>query len=96
VLLGCDCDVGRGEARERKRIREAIERDSPSPDHRCPVWIRADLRGENGLTDCVGTRNCPFLVEATLAELSALKVDVWYSTGLFLLVPLLKQSMVAE
>jgi hypothetical protein len=48
---------------------------------------------ENGLTDCVGTRNCPFLVEGTLAVLSALKFDVWDSTRL---PPWLVQSMVAE
>jgi hypothetical protein len=51
---------------------------------------------ENGLTDCAGTRNCPFLVEATVAVLEAVKSAVWDSTGLFLLVPLLKQSMIAE
>ena len=51
---------------------------------------------ENGLAVCCGTVNCPFLVEATVAELSALKVDVWDSIGLFLLLPGLLQSMVAE
>ena len=51
---------------------------------------------ENGLTERVGTRNCPFLVEATVTVFEAVKSDVWDSTGLFLLVPLLKQSMIAE
>ena len=51
---------------------------------------------EKGLTDRDGTLNCPFLVEATVAVLEAEKSEVWDSTGLFLLVPLLKQSMVAE
>jgi hypothetical protein len=48
---------------------------------------------ENGLADRVGTVNCPFLVEATVAVLSALKFDVWDSTRL---PPWLVQSMVAE
>jgi hypothetical protein len=48
---------------------------------------------ENGLTDCDGTRNCPFLVEATVAELLAEKVVVWDSTRL---PPWLVQLMVAE
>jgi hypothetical protein len=48
---------------------------------------------ENGLTDCAGTRNCPFLVEATVAELLAEKVAVWVSTRL---PPWLVQLMVAE
>jgi len=47
----------------------------------------------NGLTDRVGTRNCPFLVEATVAELLAENVVVWDSTRL---PPWLVQSMVAE
>jgi len=48
---------------------------------------------ENGLTDRVGTDNCPFLVEVTVAELLAEKVVVWDSTRL---PPWLVQSMVAE
>jgi hypothetical protein len=48
---------------------------------------------ENGLTDCVGTDNCPFLVEVTVVALLAAKVVVWDSTRL---PPLLVQSMVAE
>ena len=36
----------------------------------------------NGLTDRVGTLNCPFFVEVTVAELLAEKVDVWDSTRL--------------
>ena len=48
---------------------------------------------ENGLAVRVGTVNCPFLVEATVVVLLALKVDVWDSTRL---PPLLVQSMVAE
>ena len=47
----------------------------------------------NGLTDCVGTLNCPFFVEVAVAELPAAKVDVWDSTRL---PPWLVQSMVAE
>jgi hypothetical protein len=47
----------------------------------------------NPLTDCAGTDNCPFLVEATVAELVAAKLVVWDSTRL---PPLLVQSMVAE
>ena len=47
----------------------------------------------NPLTDCAGTDNCPFFVEATVAVLSAAKFDVWDSTRL---PPLLVQSMVAE
>jgi hypothetical protein len=47
----------------------------------------------NGLADCAGTLNCPFLVEATVAVLEAVKSDVWDSTRL---PPLLVQSMVAE
>jgi hypothetical protein len=47
----------------------------------------------NALADCAGTRNCPFLVEATVAELLSEKVDVWDSTRL---PPRLVQSMVAE
>jgi hypothetical protein len=47
----------------------------------------------NGLADRVGTVNCPFLVEATVAVLEAVKSDVWDSTRL---PPLLVQSMVAE
>jgi hypothetical protein len=48
---------------------------------------------ENGLADCAGTDNCPFLVEVTVAELLAEKVVVWDSTSS---PPLLVQSMVAE
>ena len=47
----------------------------------------------NGLADCAGTVNCPFLVEATVAVLVAEKVVVWDSTRL---PPWLVQSMVAE
>jgi hypothetical protein len=47
----------------------------------------------NGLTDRAGSVNCPFLVEATVAELLAAKVVVWDSTRL---PPWLVQSMVAE
>jgi hypothetical protein len=47
----------------------------------------------NGLADCAGTVNWPFLVEATVAEVVAEKVVVWDSTRL---PPLLVQSMVAE
>jgi hypothetical protein len=48
---------------------------------------------ENGLTDRVGTFNCPFLVEVTVAVLVSENVVVWDSTKL---PPLLVQSMVAE
>jgi hypothetical protein len=51
---------------------------------------------ENGLTDRDGTLNCPFFVEATVAVLSVAKFAVCDSTGLFLLVPELLQSMIAE
>ena len=47
----------------------------------------------NALADCAGTRNCPFLVEATVAVLLSEKVEVWDSTRL---PPWLVQSMVAE
>ena len=47
----------------------------------------------NGLTDCVGTDNCPFLDEVAVAELLAEKFDVWDSTRL---PPWLVQSIVAE
>jgi hypothetical protein len=47
----------------------------------------------NGLADRVGTVNCPFLVEATLALLLAVKSAVWDSTRL---PPWLVQSIVAE
>jgi len=47
----------------------------------------------NALTDRVGTVNCPFLVEATVAELLAANVVVWDSTRL---PPWLVQSIVAE
>lgn len=36
---------------------------------------------ENGLTDCVGTLNCPFFVEITVADDE--NVVVWESMGLF-------------
>jgi hypothetical protein len=45
------------------------------------------------LTDCAGTDNCPFFVEATEALLLAEKFDVWDSTRL---PPWLVQSIVAE
>jgi hypothetical protein len=51
---------------------------------------------ENGLTDCAGTRNWPFLVEATVAVLLAVNSAVCDSIGFCGLVPGLKQSMVAE
>jgi hypothetical protein len=47
----------------------------------------------NPLTDCAGTRSCPFLEETTVASLLSEKVDVWDSTRL---PPWLVQSMVAE
>jgi hypothetical protein len=47
----------------------------------------------NGLADCAGTRNCPFLVEATVAVLESENDAVWDSTRL---PPWLVQSMVAE
>jgi hypothetical protein len=47
----------------------------------------------NGLTDCAGTRNCPFLEEVNVAPLVSEKVDVCDSTRL---PPWLVQSMVAE
>jgi hypothetical protein len=46
-----------------------------------------------GLADRAGTDNCPFLVEATVAELLAEKVVVWDSTRL---PPWLVQLIVAE
>lgn len=50
---------------------------------------------ENGVTDCVGTFNCPFFVEDTVADDEAENVVVWDSMGLFRLFPGLLQSMVA-
>jgi hypothetical protein len=34
----------------------------------------------NGLADCDGTRNCPFLVDATVAVLLSEKLAVWDAT----------------
>jgi hypothetical protein len=48
---------------------------------------------ENGLTDRVGTDNCPFFVEDTVAELLAAKLVEWTSTRL---PPWFVQLMVAE
>lgn len=47
----------------------------------------------NGLADCAGTRNCPFLEDVTVAELLSENCAVCDSTRL---PPLLVQSMVAE
>jgi len=49
------------------------------------------------LTDRVGTDNCPFFVEATVAVLVGEKLVVWDSIGLFLFEgsPGLKQSTIA-
>src|SRR4029453_15790336 len=41
---GGNGDVGRGEALEGERIREALEHKTPRVDHGSPVRIRADLR----------------------------------------------------
>ena len=65
-----------------------------------PAWIEGVQFGFgqtcgalNGLADCAGTRSCPFLVEATVAELLSENCAVCDSTRL---PPLLVQSMVAE
>jgi hypothetical protein len=47
------------------------------------------------LTDRTGTDNCPFFVEATVAELVGEKLVVWDSIGLFRFAPGLKQSTIA-
>jgi hypothetical protein len=47
------------------------------------------------LADCAGTDNCPFLVEATVAELMGEKLVVWDSIGFCGFVPGLKQSTIA-
>jgi len=51
----------------------------------------------NGLADRVGTRNCPFLLDVTVAVLLTVKSAVCDSIGLFLFFALgLLQSMIAE
>jgi hypothetical protein len=47
------------------------------------------------LTDCVGTDNCPFFEEVTVALLVGEKLVVCDSTGFCGFVPPLKQSMIA-
>jgi hypothetical protein len=88
-----DRNVGRREAGERERVREALERYSPSPDRGRPVRIRTDLRRAESAYRLRRDTHCPFLEEATVASLSSEKFDVWDSTRL---PPLLVQSMVAE
>jgi hypothetical protein len=87
-----DRDVGRREVLEGERVREGIERDGAPRIDGLQFGFGQTCGAENGLTDFVGTFNCPFLVEARVLVLVSENVVVWDSTRL---PPLLVQSMVA-